>query len=141
MGTLFGNQDYLKLYIRLGREYKVPVMLPEVIRANLGSFIMDKDVLVDAIYGAEPADFKNGMANYYTGVLDSVKAGLSVLIIHTAYDDKEMQSITIDHPDWGAAWRQADYNYFTSEKCKRLLKDKNIHVITWREIRDKLVRN
>ena len=54
--------------------------------------------------------------------------------------DKEMQAITIDHPDYGATWRQADYNYFTSENCKKILKDKNIKVITWRELRDKLYR-
>ena len=140
MGTLFGQPDYLKLYISLGREYKVPVMLPSVIKSSLGSFITDKDVLVDAIYGAGPENFKSGMANYYAGVLDSLKSGLGVMIIHAAYDDKEMQAITVDHPDWGAAWRQADYDFFTSERCKKILKDRNIHLVTWREIRDKLVR-
>ena len=140
MGTLFGRPDYLKLYVQLGREYKVPVMLPGEVRPILGSFITDKDVVVDAILGAGPAEFKNGMAKYYTSVLDSLKAGLNILIIHTAYDDKEMQSITIDHPDWGAAWRQADYDFFTSETCKKIIKNRNIKVITWREIRDKLVR-
>jgi predicted glycoside hydrolase/deacetylase ChbG (UPF0249 family) len=140
MGTLFGNPDYLKIYIQLGREYKVPVMLPKAVTASLGSFLIDKDVLVDDIKTAAPANFKNGMAKYYTGVLDSLQAGVTILIIHTAFDDKEMRSVTIDHPDWGAAWRQADYNFFTSEACKKILKDKNIHLITWREIRDKLVR-
>jgi len=140
MGTLFGRPDYLKLYIQMGREYKVPVMLPKFAAAGLGSFLTDKDVLVDDIKIASPPDFKNGMASFYTGVLDSVKAGLTVLIIHAAYDDKEMRSVTIDHPDYGAAWRQADYNFFTSETCKRILKEKNIKVITWREVRDKLVK-
>jgi hypothetical protein len=95
---------------------------------------------VDAIYTASPADFKKGMENYYAGVLNSLKAGLNILIIHTAYDDKEMQAITVDHPDWGAAWRQADHDFFTSENCKKVLKDQHIRVVTWREIRDKLVR-
>ncbi|HET6994331.1 MAG TPA: ChbG/HpnK family deacetylase, partial [Chitinophagaceae bacterium] len=141
MGTLFGRPDYLKLYIQLGREYKVPVMLPAVLKASLGSFLTDKDVLVDAIYGAGPPDFKNGMAKYYSSVLDTLKAGLNIMIIHLAYDNNEMQAVTIDHPDWGAAWRQADFDYFTSEDCKKLLRDRNIKVITWREIRDKLMRN
>jgi chitin disaccharide deacetylase len=140
MGTLFGNQDYLKLYIQLGREYKVPVMLPKIVTASLGSFLTDKDVLVDDIQTANPDNFKNGMENYYKGVLNSLKAGLNVLIIHTAYDDKEMQFVTVDHPDWGAAWRQADYNFFSGETCKKILKDQDVHVITWREIRDKLIR-
>jgi chitin disaccharide deacetylase len=140
MGTLFGRPDYLKLYIQLGREYKVPVMIPGEVKTSLGSFITDKDVLVDAIHTASPGNFKNGMDKYYAGVLESLKPGLSVLLIHTAYDDKEMQSITIDHPDWGAGWRQADYNFFTSDNCKKILRDKNIRLVTWREIRDKLVR-
>jgi predicted glycoside hydrolase/deacetylase ChbG (UPF0249 family) len=141
MGTLFGRPEYLKLYIQLGREYKVPVMLPAALKAPLGSFLTDKDVLVDAIYGAGPDDFKKGMAKYYSGVLDTLKAGLNVMIIHLAYDNIETQAMTIDHPEWGAAWRQADFNYFTSEDCKKLLRDRNIKIITWREIRDKLVRN
>lgn len=143
MGTLFGRPDYLKLYIQLGREYKVPVMLPKFAAAGLGSFLTAKDVLVDDIKIANPENFKTGKAGmdkFYTGVLDSIKTGLTVLIIHAAYDDKEMRSVTIDHPDYGAAWRQADHDFFTSEKCKKILKDKNIKVITWREVRDKLVR-
>lgn len=140
MGTLFGRPDYLKLYIALGREYKVPVMLPKIATGSLGSFITDKDVLVDEILGAGPDNFKNGMAQHYTNLLDSLKAGLNIMIIHTAYDDKEMQAVTVDHPDWGAAWRQADYNFFTSEACKKIIKEKNIRIVTWREIRDKLYR-
>ena len=140
MGTLFGRPDYLKLYIQLGREYKIPVMLPRIATTALGSFITEKDILVDAIHIASPADFKKGMVNYYTGVLDSLKAGLNILIIHTAYDDKEMQAVTVDHPDYGAAWRQADYNFFTSANCKKIIRDKKIRIITWREIRDKLLK-
>jgi hypothetical protein len=52
-----------------------------------------------------------------------------------------MQAVTIDHPDWGAAWRQQDYNFFISPECSKLLKENNVHVITWREIRDKITRN
>lgn len=145
MGTLFGNAEYLKLLIGLGREYKVPVLLAKsgprsAFNVNLNSFVTDKDIMVERVYTANPADFKNGMENYYTNVMGSLQPGLSIFIIHTAYDDKEMQAITIDHPDWGAAWRQADYNFFTSQKCKTILKEQDIHVITWREIRDKLVR-
>jgi chitin disaccharide deacetylase len=145
MAALFGRQDYLKLFIQLGREYKVPVMLARtgprsVFNQDLTSFVTDKDVLVDGIFTANPNDFKNGMEKFYTGVMNSLKAGLNILIIHTAYDDKEMQAMTIDHPDWGAAWRQADYNFFTSENCKKILKDQNIRLVTWREVRDKLLR-
>ena len=57
-----------------------------------------------------------------------------MLLIHTAYDDAEMQGISVDHPDWGAAWRQADYNFFTSEACRKLIAEQNIRLVTWREV-------
>ncbi|MEO5564045.1 MAG: polysaccharide deacetylase family protein [Chitinophagaceae bacterium] len=145
MGTLFGNKGYLKLLIKLSREYKVPAMLIKtgpnaVFGMDIGDVFSDKDVFVDAIHSAGPDNFKNSMANYYSGVISSMKPGLNVFIIHVAYDDKEMQGVTVDHPDWGAAWRQADYNFFSSDACKELLKKNNIKVITWREVRDKLMR-
>ncbi len=145
MGSLYANADYLNIMIKLGREYKVPVMLmkpaqPSAAILNLDSVISSKDVVLDMIYIANPPDYKNGMDKYYTGVLKSVQAGVSIILLHAAYDEKEMQAVTIDHPDYGAAWRQADFNFFTSEQCKKILKEQQIHLITWREIRDKLLR-
>jgi predicted glycoside hydrolase/deacetylase ChbG (UPF0249 family) len=145
MGTLFGRPDYLKVFIKLGREYKVPVLLCKPIfklafHVDLDSLTTDKDVTIDMIYMAYPQDYKNGMENFYTGVLRSLKPGVSEIIFHAAYNDSEMQAAAIDHPDYGAEWRQADFNFFSSDKCKTVLKEQNIQLITWREIRDKLVR-
>ena len=145
MGTLFGRPDYLKVFIKLGREYKVPVLLCKPIfklafHVDLDSLTTDKDVTIDMIYMAYPQDYKNGMENFYTGVLRSLKPGVSEIIFHAAYNDSEMQAATIDHPDYGAEWRQADFNFFSGDKCKALLKEQNIQLITWREIRDKLMR-
>jgi hypothetical protein len=146
MGTLFGRTDYLKVLIKLGREYNVPVLLCKPIfkpafHVDLDSLTTDKDVTIDMIYMAYPPDYKNGMENFYTGILKSLKPGVSELIFHAGYNDSEMQAATIDHPDYGAEWRQADFNFFSGDKCKALLKEQNIQLITWREIRDKLVRN
>jgi hypothetical protein len=143
MGALFGREDYFKLLIQLGREYKVPVLRARTgprSDTDLNSYTNDKDVFLDAVYTANPADFKNGMENFYTDVLKKLQPGLNEIIMHVAYDNDEMQAMTIDHPDWGAAWRQADYNFFTSEKCRKMLNDLNIRLVTWREVRDKLVR-
>jgi hypothetical protein len=51
-----------------------------------------------------------------------------------------MKAITID-PDYGSAWRQEDFDFFTSDACRDLLKKNNIVLITWREIRDKMYRS
>ena len=145
MGALFGKPEFLKVLLKLGREYKLPVMLSKAgfrtaFNVNLDSVASDKDVLLDMIYTASPDDYKKGMENYYTGVFKSLQPGVSIVIFHTAYDDSELKAATINFTNWGAAWRQADFNFFTSENCKKLLKEQNIHLITWREIRDKLLR-
>ena len=145
MGALFGRPEYLKVLMKLGREYKIPVMLSKsgfraAFNVNLDSLTTEKDVQLDMIYTASPDDYKKGMENYYTNVFKSLQPGVSIVIFHTAYDNDELKAATINFTDWGAAWRQADFNFFTSDSCKKLLREQNIQLITWREIRDKLMR-
>jgi predicted glycoside hydrolase/deacetylase ChbG (UPF0249 family) len=145
MGSLFTTPDLLKLYLRLGDEYKVPVMLHDqfakpLLGQEYNTLITKNDVVTDMIYMAYPDDYKKGMKAFYTGVINSVKPGLNVLLIHVAFDEAEMRAVTVDHPDYGAAWRQADFDFFTSDECRKLLNDNRIKVITWKEVRDKIVR-
>jgi len=82
-----------------------------------------------------PPDAKTGAATYYAKQLKSLPTGVSEIIIHLAYDDAEMQAVTINHPDFGAAWRQVDFDYFTSDECRRLLKAEGIQLITWGDLK------
>lgn len=146
MGTLFATPDFTKAYIKVGQEFKLPVLLtrsseevpPEY--SEVFELLGPNDVLVDRVLTALPDDFAKGMEQFYTKMFNELPSGLSCLLIHTAYDDEEMQAVTIDHPEWGAAWRQDDFDFFTSEKCKALLKANNIKLVTWMEIRDKITR-
>lgn len=145
MAALFGDAEYLKLLIKLGREYKVPVLLNKAgprsaFNASLENYLTEKDFQLDGIFTASPNDYKDGMENFYTRVLKNLQPGVTEIIMHAAHDDSEMQAVTVDHPNWGSAWRQADADFFCSSKCRKLLQSLNIQVITWREIRDKVVR-
>ena len=71
---------------------------------------------------------------FYNSFIQNLKPGLNELIFHLAFDDDEFKAITIDHPDYGAAWRQRDFDYATSEEFKTLLKKDNIRLITWGDI-------
>ena len=145
MGGAFSTPAFLKAYIKIGKEFNIPVMLSRqfesMLPIHLDSLIGSSTVLIDNIITATPPNFKNTMKNYYTSVLNGLKPGLNCLLIHTAYDNDEMKAVTIDHPDWGAAWRQEDFDFFSSAACKDLLKKNNIVLVTWREIRDKLYRS
>ena len=145
MGMLYTSNDLLAVYIKLGREYKLPVLLNKAFQQlwtgiDLSKLVNEKDILVDQVYTATPEDYAKGMKNYYVDILKNLQPGLSTILLHAAYDNDEMKAVTIDHPDWGAAWRQADFNFFTSTECKKLLLENGIVLVTWREIRDKLLR-
>ena len=146
MGCMFGTTAFLELFIKLGREYKVPLLLNKdafkmMFNIDIDNYITDKEVLTDKIFMAQPEDYKTGMAKYYTTSIQSMKPGLNCILLHAAFENSEMKAVTMNHPDYGAAWRQADFNFFTSKECKALLKQQKIKIITWKEIRDKLYRN
>ncbi len=144
MGCLFFQNPVLfAIYLKMGREYGIPAMvghdLLSALPESFNQTVTEKDIVIDRIFTANPDDYKKGMAQYYASVFQSLQPGVSALLIHTAYDDAEMQGVSIDHPDWGAAWRQADYDFFTSDVCRKLIKEQGIQLITWREV-GKLMR-
>jgi hypothetical protein len=49
-------------------------------------------------------------------------------------DDSELQAFSADRSAWGAAWRQRDFDFFTSVEFRALLAKHDIRLINWREI-------
>lgn len=144
MGAAVSSPEFLQILLKLGREYKVPVHVgrefSQFFNFDFAKHMTEKDINVDRTIMATGPDYKKGMENFYTEQLKSIKPGLNVLLLHAAYDNDEMQAVTVQHEDFGATWRQHDVNFFTSEKCKKLIANENIKVITWKEIRDKILR-
>ncbi|WP_425237019.1 polysaccharide deacetylase family protein [Ulvibacterium sp.] len=144
MGAAASTPEHIATYIQLGKEFRLPVLLDsrihEVDDVKIKSLIDESTVVMDYIHSILPTDFEKGSTQYYTQLLKTLKPGITCLLIHLAYDDDEMQGIAVDHPEWGAAWRQADLDFFTSKECVRLLKENDIVLVTWREIRDKITR-
>lgn len=136
--------DFLKAYIKVGREFKIPVLLAREMEGELNiqleSLINKNEIIADAIVSIMPAMMHSDPTAWYTQTLRSLPDGLTYFIIHTAYDNEEMQSVTKGFTDWGSAWRQREFDFFSSPQCAQLLKENNIQLVTWREIRDKLYR-
>lgn len=141
MGAAASTPEFLREYLKLGREYQLPILLNKGVYDVPGVTLTDKDVVLDRILSASPKDFDTDMAAFYTDQLKNMQPGLNLMIIHLAYDNEEMKGVTVNHPYWNAAWRQADYDFFTSPQCAQLLKEQGIILVTWRELRDKIVRH
>ena len=84
-----------------------------------------------------PIDFQS-WKNFYTAVINDIKPGFNVLLVHLGYDNDELKAITIDHPDYGSTWRELDLKIIQDNKFKSLIEEKNIKLITWRQIKDVL---
>lgn len=142
MGPLFVDKELLKIYLKVGKEYNLPVLLPSnymALYAIMGvqNYINEVQVLPFAFMKMEnsPADEWNV---FYNQVLDSLKPGLNELIVHLAFDNDEMQAVASGHPDYGSQWRQNDLDYLVSDEFKKMLEKNNIRLVGWREIKEVL---
>jgi hypothetical protein len=45
-----------------------------------------------------------------------------------------MKAATRERDTWGAAWRQRDFDFFTSQEFRRLLRQQDIKLTTWRQL-------
>ncbi len=141
MGCLvYSSPEMFEVYLKLGREYKIPVMVGRFfIQAAPQSFkdkIRPEDIIIEKTLTANTTDYDSGLADYYRNVLKNHSGGVQILLIHTAFDNAEMQALTIDHPYWGAEWRQQDFDFFTSKECQDILREEKIKLVTWREIQN-----
>jgi predicted glycoside hydrolase/deacetylase ChbG (UPF0249 family) len=137
MGTLYQNKALFDVFLRVAREYKLPVRIAKewFSRADfLPSSLTDSDVFIDRVLDINPQVAPKDWAKFYSDAIRKLEPGVTEVVIHLAYDDGEMQGATFDHPDWGAAWRQRDFDYFTSDAFRKLLEETQIKLITWREL-------
>ncbi|WP_242206514.1 polysaccharide deacetylase family protein [Aestuariivivens insulae] len=135
MGCVLQTRELTELYLKIGKLYHLPVLVVEQLLTPVLKDKYNVRVVVDYFYNLTPETFAKGEKAYYVRVLKNLKPGLSYFSIHTAYDNEEMKGMTFGHPDWGSVWRQKDFNFFTSETCKELLKKENIKLVTWRQIK------
>jgi len=69
-----------------------------------------------------------------SGAIRNLKPGLTEIIVHLGHDDAELQAVTVDHPDYGAAWRQRDYDTVTSPEFKKALLDNHVILVKWKDL-------
>lgn len=138
MCSAINNPRIQKIYVDLGKEYKLPVFL--TLESSTQYSRRQKGPFVDRMYIASLEHFSSGLENYYSSILKSIKPGLNCILLHIAFNNKEMRDITQNEINYGALWRQSDFDFFTSDNCKLLINKHNIQLITWQEIKEKLIR-
>jgi hypothetical protein len=134
MGTLFNHPEYFKSYQKVGKEFGIPVFIPLSFISQLSELIDDYFIPVNQTYMAGPEIAADNWNVFYTEVIGNLEPGLSEIIVHLAYDDDEMSAVAVNHPDYGAAWRQRDLDYVMSDEFRSALKDNNIQLVTFGQL-------
>ena len=132
MGTLYQNKALLEVLMRVARSQRLPV---RVSRPDLFPGVLTPDdVYIDRVLEIDPSVAPQDWAQFYSDALRKLQPGVSEVAFHLAYNDAEMQRVTSDLPNWGAAWRQRDLEFFTSDAFRKILQDNQIKLITWRDL-------
>jgi predicted glycoside hydrolase/deacetylase ChbG (UPF0249 family) len=146
MGTV-AHPKFIPIYIQLGMQYQVPVMIPRMNEAGYQSLGMDAESaafavqliqnleeqglpLVDHVVGL-PLNQPEGRIEIAKAALNSVPVGITHFIIHPSKDSPELRAIA---PDWQS--RVADYQAFCSDELRNWVKGSGIQVIGYRALRE-----
>ena len=167
MGAIAVNKDLWRVYIEVGHKNKLVSMatksrvlnlfdedfpVPEYIVPVNDIYMLypgsDRDFIESAV-GEKIANtlLVNDIYKYddwyelYSNKIKSLQPGLNVFLLHLGYDNEELKGVTIDHPEYGARWRQLDFDVFNSDEIKELLIEEGIKLVTWGEIRDIIYKN
>ena len=141
MYTLGTSKEFLELYIELGEEYELPVFLNRELVLNICGLDIDESIdkesyRVPHIYLGNFELFQQGkLEEFYRRTLENLKPGLNIVLIHPAYNDREMQAVAIDHPNFGAEWRQIDLDFFTSEACREIIEREGAKLVSWTDLK------
>ncbi len=146
MGTLYARPDYFQVYEKLGREYKVPVMLvkpSEEVRGEApaatvefllkneerfrrqGVFRLDR-LLTNPARGA--SDLASRRAAYHAA-LRGLGPGVHQIILHPAVLSPELRAATAS-----AVQRDLDYRIFSDPGTVKLMADLGIQLVGWRDV-------
>lgn len=140
MGTLYARPDYFDIYAKLALENRVPCMLPrpsEELRARktpiTEEMLLAKekaglpliDWLVTGVPGRTPPERRES----YLKLVQTLRPGVTKLIIHLAKDDPEIRSIT---GNWQQRW--GDFLFWCSPDAKQALASAGVSLFTYREL-------
>ena len=134
---IMSGKELFDVMVRLGHEYKLPIFVTRDWFADypyLQQGLGPEDIVIDHTVTMEPGLAPEKWAEFYITALKNLKPGVTEFVIHPGFDDEELRAATRERPTWGSAWRQRDYDFFTSAQFRQILAQQNIQLITWREL-------
>ncbi|MAE32264.1 MAG: hypothetical protein CMO43_11880 [Verrucomicrobiales bacterium] len=145
MGAVVSRPDLVEIYIKLGIEYKLPVLFSRAIgERTLKDYpaLKGKSEQIVAALKRNKLPVLTGLAQFYGGrsqesrketylkTLRELKPGVHQIIIHCGYDDEELRAITNS-----AANRDGDRRIFSDPEVIAEIRKMGVEVISWKQFR------
>ncbi|MGB2900567.1 MAG: polysaccharide deacetylase family protein [Candidatus Acidiferrum sp.] len=136
MGTLIATPELFEVLVKIAHQYNLPFLAPRLLgeRGKLLSLVNEKDILLDSVVMANPSVHADAWKDFYSEAIKNLKPGLTEMIVHLGHDDAELQAVMVDHPDYGSAWRQRDYDFVTGLDFKKVLQENNVILVKWKDL-------
>jgi hypothetical protein len=134
---IMNGKELFETMLRVAHAYKLPVFVNRDWFADypyLPASLGPNDIVLDHTVTIEPEIPPERWADFYLTALKNLKPGVTEFVIHPGYDDEELRAATRERSTWGAAWRQRDFDFFTSDQFRQVMARQNIKLITWREL-------
>jgi len=137
MGVLFSKLELFAVYVKVAHEYKLPFLAVRISNApaQLLAVLSEKDVILDSVVMASPTVHANEWRDFYANAVKNLKPGVTEMIVHLGHDDAELQAVTLDHPDYGSAWRQRDYDFVTGPEFKKVVEENHVILVKWKDLK------
>jgi predicted glycoside hydrolase/deacetylase ChbG (UPF0249 family) len=135
--VLYQRADLFEALVRVSRAYRIPLAMarnqleehPFMAAApGAGAPVIDR--AFDIPPGVPPERWDD----WYEAELRRIGPGVTALVVHLGLADAELRAATADRPNWGADWRQRDFDFVTSERFRGLLRELGFTLVTWRQI-------
>jgi len=134
---IVNGKEIFDAMVRVAHAYKLPVFVTRdwfaehpYLEKSLGS----DDIVLDHTVTIGPEVPPEKWAEFYISALKNLQPGVTEFVIHPGFDDEELRAATRERSTWGAAWRQRDFDFFTSDQFRQILAQENVKLITWREL-------
>lgn len=131
------GKEIFEAFLRVAHSYELPVFVTRdwfadhpYVEASLGP----RDIVVDHTVTISSNVTPEKWADFYRNALNNLQPGVTEFVIHVGFDDDELRAATRERATWGSAWRQRDYDFFSSNEVRALLERQHIQLVTWREL-------
>jgi len=134
---IMNGKELFDVLLRVAHDYRLPVFVTRDWFADhpyLQSSLGPSDIVLDHTVTIGPEVSPEKWSEFYLNALKNLQPGVTEFVIHPGFDDEELRAATRERATWGAAWRQRDYDFFTSAQFREMLKQQDIKLITWREL-------